>query len=184
MKKLIVVAVAVALAAMSQAAQVTWTASAIAQSGESTSYYAMIVDAAGITGATSASVVEAIIKDTFTGTVIYEGDATYNASKAQVAVAFAKKTVMNGSYGSGSEVEYMTILFDAATPDAAKNYMVTSGDTPVTAHFSDASLLAVPQGSQAGKTWTAVPGSSVPEPTSGLLMLLGVAGLALRRRRA
>ena len=27
-------------------------------------------------------------------------------------------------------------------------------------------------------------GSSVPEPTSGLLMLLGVAGLALRRRRA
>ena len=26
--------------------------------------------------------------------------------------------------------------------------------------------------------------SSVPEPTSGLLLLLGVAGLALRRRRA
>ncbi len=32
-------------------------------------------------------------------------------------------------------------------------------------------------------TWTA-PSSDVPEPTSGLLMLLGVAGLALRRRRA
>ncbi|MCR5413849.1 MAG: PEP-CTERM sorting domain-containing protein, partial [Kiritimatiellae bacterium] len=26
--------------------------------------------------------------------------------------------------------------------------------------------------------------AAVPEPTSGLLMLLGVAGLALRRRRA
>ena len=33
--------------------------------------------------------------------------------------------------------------------------------------------------------WTGEVGSaSVPEPTSGLLMLLGVAGLALRRRRA
>ena len=31
---------------------------------------------------------------------------------------------------------------------------------------------------------TPVPTSPVPEPTSGLLMLLGVAGLALRRRRA
>ena len=30
-------------------------------------------------------------------------------------------------------------------------------------------------------TWTAV---AIPEPTSGLLMLVGLAGLALRRRRA
>ena len=33
-----------------------------------------------------------------------------------------------------------------------------------------------------GEAWYAA--SSVPEPTSGLLLLLGVAGLALRRRRA
>ena len=38
-------------------------------------------------------------------------------------------------------------------------------------------MTAVPAG------WT-VSGSAVPEPTSGLLMLLGMAGLALRRKRA
>jgi len=33
-------------------------------------------------------------------------------------------------------------------------------------------------------SWTAPSSESVPEPTSGMLLLLGVAGLALKRRRA
>lgn len=35
---------------------------------------------------------------------------------------------------------------------------------------------------QSGKVWYAAP-SAIPEPTTGLLVLLGIAGLALRRRR-
>lgn len=35
-----------------------------------------------------------------------------------------------------------------------------------------------------GTPWTGVGYHAVPEPTSGLLLLLGVAGLALRRKRA
>ena len=35
-----------------------------------------------------------------------------------------------------------------------------------------------------GAGWYSVATSNVPEPTSGLLMLLGVAGLALKRTRA
>ncbi len=36
----------------------------------------------------------------------------------------------------------------------------------------------------AASDWATMSGGAVPEPTSGLLMLLGIAGLALRRRRA
>ena len=39
-------------------------------------------------------------------------------------------------------------------------------------------------GGTAGSGMTAVEWSAVPEPTSGLLLLLGVAGLALKRKRA
>jgi hypothetical protein len=35
-----------------------------------------------------------------------------------------------------------------------------------------------------GSQWSASGWQNVPEPTSGLLLLMGVAGLALRRRRA
>ena len=179
MKKLMMAVAIVCAAVMTQAAQVTWTASAIAAT-DSTSYYAMIVDVTGMSDITGDSVAQAIMAGTFEGNTMYSGAATYNAAKSQVAVAFAKKTA-NGDYANEQVVSYMTIVFDAAAAADANFYMVTSGDAPVNGQFSAAGLLSAQQGSQAGKTWTAV---AVPEPTSGLLMLVGLAGLALRRRRA
>ena len=43
---------------------------------------------------------------------------------------------------------------------------------------------ALTASASAANGWAAVSSTDVPEPTSGLLMLLGVAGLALRRKRA
>lgn len=51
-------------------------------------------------------------------------------------------------------------------------------------------LMMIPRNSQPRKltqdinNWSSVAAQSVPEPTSGLLLLLGMAGLALKRKRA
>ena len=63
--------------------------------------------------------------------------------------------------------------FVLRTGTSASNYVGVLMD--YAADFSD--FASIESGS-----WTTY--SSVPEPTSGLLLLLGVAGLALRRRRA
>lgn len=56
----------------------------------------------------------------------------------------------------------------------------TLGDTgDATLNFTSGAGFDV-----AGQKWSDAGWQSVPEPTSGLLMLLGVAGLALKRRRA
>ena len=84
----------------------------------------------------------------------------------------------SGTYSGGDEVSAYIVLFDAADATAAKYYAATAVDTktvPSSGNLSWSKTMAQTSG------WTT---TAVPEPTSGLLMLLGMAGLALRRRRA
>ena len=69
----------------------------------------------------------------------------------------------------------------------AGNTIDTSVTDPTKIITSTAQATSTPTvafGSMATITPNAANWQSVPEPTSGLLMLLGMAGLALRRRRA
>jgi hypothetical protein len=52
----------------------------------------------------------------------------------------------------------------------------------MTADAPSSGSLSMTFGTQTSNTWNEM--AAVPEPTSGLLLLLGVAGLALRRKRA
>ena len=59
-----------------------------------------------------------------------------------------------------------------------------SGTAYITSTVAKSSLPQATADALLSTAGTTFAGSPVPEPTSGLLMLLGVAGLALRRRRA
>ena len=93
------------------------------------------------------------------------------------------------SYAANETVSLYMVIYDAATIADAKNYIVSDEKTVKIAASGANQSMAF--GNMAGTTtanmflgasWQAT--QSIPEPTSGLLLLLGMAGLALRRKQA
>lgn len=86
-----------------------------------------------------------------------------------------------GSYSGSETVSTYLVLFNNADASAATYYAntgtqsITISEGGADATHSFGTFTAATSGWQT---------TAVPEPTSGLLMLLGMAGLALRRRRA
>lgn len=84
-----------------------------------------------------------------------------------------------GTYSPGDEVSAYVVLFDASSVADAKNYAVTSVLEKQVPSSGALTMSWAFSSDTAGWQTTAV-----PEPTSGLLLLLGMAGLALKRKRA
>ena len=88
-------------------------------------------------------------------------------------------------YASGT-YDFFAVIFDTSSiSDASKVFVsqaYADGEVPgsggLTANFASGLV----GGAKTAGGWQQV--GAIPEPTSGLLLLLGVAGLALRRRRA
>ena len=194
MKKLLIAAAAVAIAIASQAATFNWGSDSKAYSIAAATIDGGLVDGTHYAASTSGN-----------ANSMYNQISAYTASWAYeiTFTGTSGSDTISGSIGSGNfdsryidvaglssslivqtdpvtPVGYSIVITGTIKDKNGTTWNLTSDaitgtwDVP---SLGDLNLVtAVPTG------WTAA--AAIPEPTTGLLVLLGVAGLALRRRRA
>ena len=192
MKKLIVAVALVCAAAFAQAGTAKWTALNVqaAPSGAftaTTTYWGYVFDAKTYTVDTITALL-ATGKDGKADLETFAADAIAGAATSQTAAGtplgmqFVTKTIESGVTG---EKSYFVVLLDGAIDDA-KYFQVAKvggdGAETITQTVSSGSKTFAFGDQTKNTTWTAIAGA--PEPTSGMLLLLGMGALALRRRRA
>ena len=197
MKKLIIAAAAICTAVMANAAAANWKSSATQihdGTGSASALYsgtAYVFDAS----VTSQSALFDLIVG---GTTIGSSTAGYVTSASVSGGAFSAN-FSYGEQGSSTAIPYYFVIVDtdktyfSNQKSVKPNGNSTSKSIGFDIQYDDEDPTVYPNSVLAaagdGTTfagagrWNST-ASSVPEPTSGLLMLLGVAGLALRRRRA
>ena len=185
MKKLIIAACAVAFAAGVQAASITWGTTGAFYDTEGDPNWPTV--AAGTTAyfvfANSYAQGD-LVADFVAGTVdmakltaINSGSIGDDGTVAEVA---GSTTTL-----SGSQNAYVVILKDAENMFISDVVNNTIDEMSITIYgFQEEHTGDIWALNDASAGYSAPGWYNVPEPTSGLLMLLGMAGLALRRRRA
>lgn len=184
MKKLIIAAAVVCAAVFAHAAAANWKASANSMyNGSGSTADSALFTGTGYlfdAGVTSQAALFALIE---ANTTIGTSTAGYVATASFNEGVFSGLTFENGEQGGGS-YKYYFVVVDGDKAYFSNEKSVTANATATAKNVgfgaqSGSSALPTGTGFQGAGKW-----SAVPEPTSGLLMLLGMAGLALRRRRA
>ena len=176
MKKLIVSA-ALLVAGFAQASQVNWALSGAA-SGATDGWRIWAFIASDSSGSTAKTISQADAIALIEAND-YAGLKAYNQKGGVLkdgGLFTGSYTTDNASWGTGTEVSGYAIIFDTSDKNLAgmTKYMVTDVQSITFANPSDMKTIGVtPSG-----TWT-----DVPEPTSGLLLLVGAGMLALRRKQ-
>ena len=178
MKNLIIAAAAVMLGIAANASSAIWSVDYTYKSGTDTAAegWAMyFFDNGDIARNTF---IASLANDSYVGNVnTYGGVASDLTDSDGYADGYSKRS----NYGNPETITGYFVLFDsddisnATMAYVSETQDATTGATPgLPAVFGFGDVTAT----QTAANWTAI-----PEPTSGLLMLVGLAGLALRRRR-
>lgn len=178
MKKLIITAFAAMLGIAANAAAVQWSMSNITASPDNAAaagWAAYFMD--GSTYAAFSALEGADAVQYAVDNALYTGETKNNRGKYQVLTT-------SGDYKVGDSVSGYMVLFDAATAADAKNYAFTTVENGTVGDAGADVIMNFGTFADATSSTGGWQTTAVPEPTSGLLMLIGLAGLALRRRRA
>ena len=192
MKKLMIALAAVGLSVGAQAAAVSWKTGTFIKAPTSTSdgtfgaanagsgtlsLYVWIVDKATYDAATYASIGA---RDIVTATVSTTGAGGTTGATANWNYSASDWT-------AGVDTTIYGLIVTTYTVDDVTMYIANKATATINGSGSASAVgsLAKNYGGTGGEAitgWTTT--GAIPEPTSGLLMLVGLAGLALRRKRA
>ena len=161
MKKIMLALAVAVLAVAANAASFKWTAANI-YGADGNKYAGEVTLMAYAVGGTAA---DAFAVTTFTPT-----------TAGSVSTTFSSDSLVGGTY--------YNFFFTATQTIDGKDYVFTSAEKQnIQAQATSTPGIGfgnMATATQAAGAWAA---ADVPEPTSGLLLLLGVAGLALRRKQ-
>lgn len=189
MKKLLIALAAFAVATCAEAATIKWTTGAVKLPDESGAQTGSLMTASNtklfmysLEEAISGDVLSALsTRDSATGVYTMKSGAVTTGvySKGSATITGSMST-----YGAGDDAYAAVVIWRDANGDG----ILGTGDYYIAGqakfHLDTDTSKSVAMGLN-NLTWSKVEGPApTPEPTSALLLVLGMAGLALRRRCA